>query len=113
MAARISSTIRSQYRQAARDRSLPRRRHPPLSYLLHPEHTLFLSSALAGCMSQAGSTSQQDPSHKRRSLLLVAVGSVVAIAVIAALPAQSLLRVFPGPPPPPGPQKISATLGSA
>lgn len=63
-------------------------------------------------MSQAGSTSQQDPSHKRRSLLLVAVGSVVAIVVIAAVLAQVLLGVFSGPPPPPGPEKISATFGS-
>src|SRR5438445_8160246 len=62
-------------------------------------------------MSQAGSTSQQDPSHKRRSLLLVAVGSVVAIVVIAAVLAQVLLGVFSGPPPPPGPEKISATFG--
>src|SRR2546427_10244091 len=40
MAARISSTIRSQYRQVVRTGFSPRRRHPPLSYLLHPQHTL-------------------------------------------------------------------------
>src|SRR5438128_7300339 len=61
-------------------------------------------------MAQAGVTSQPDPSRKKRSLLLVAVGSVIAIVVIAAVLAQVLYGVFSGPRLPP--ERVTATFGN-
>ena len=61
-------------------------------------------------MAQAGLTSQPDPSHQKRSLLLVAAGSVIAIVVIAAVLSQVLYGVFSGPHPPP--ERVAVTFAN-
>jgi len=67
---------------------------------------------MAGRMAQASSSPGHDPTRKKRTLAVVAGASVISIVLITAVLAQILYGVFSGPPPNPGPQKISATFGT-